>query len=83
MINAKLEISLSTEVSPYFSSMHAYTKAFFIKGLALFPLDVNHYKIPMFILNRPATFAGHSSKFVAASTINCIAKNGKKKSSSL
>ena len=51
MINAKLEIHLSTEVSPYFSSMHTYTNAFFIKGLALIPLDVSHYKIPMFILN--------------------------------
>ena len=55
MINAKLEVSLSTEISPYFSSMHAYTKAFFIKGLALIPLDVYHniIKYPCLHLSSP------------------------------
>ena len=51
----KLEIRLSTETSPYFSSMHANTKAFFIKGLTIIPLDVNHniIKYPCLHLTSP------------------------------
>ena len=51
----KSEISLCTEISPYFSSMHAYTKAFFIKGFTLIPLDVNHdiIKYPCLHLTSP------------------------------